>query len=410
MTPGEIVSVGDDGRLQCLVDKVDKDTVPEIPTLDVNHAVVDAIPDAVDWRAWLEQFDDKNSCEESVSRTKAKRLLPITYNKTGFKSCVNDTSLCCYFPPEGRGYRKEGFRLIEVADYWYRFHFQANPSDEEERYIHMSMIFRFCKDEDMCSEGETPPARHLPETTFTWPHPTPTNATSSRSSRRTKTKTATTSTTPTTTRHGTVQTQESDYSGAVITVAEVKFAKALPTSSTSRLAAGLPGILFSLSPSQKSVTVHAPLPSPDPVKHLIDGDRLDTDTLKEIVIDVADPFSDITGTQDFNITLLAGFACPSESENDCDLDYRLYAAPPSHVISREKFDVSTLATLIFNTIVNKEDPHIKLSLRLDLVCSAASKSCSMEHVLRAQPIAASEISLLTSRATTDGPDHGPLSV
>lgn len=425
------MSIGNDGRLQCLADK---DAVPAIPILNGNHAVVNTISDAVDWRAWLDKVGNStNTCVEDVRVPRREWLLPMQHGNEGFEPCPNDISLCCYYAPEDEGYARQGFKLIEVPDYWYRLHFKANLREAQERYIHMSMVFRFCKDVDRCPDGQTPPAWDVPESAM----PDPARASTKSKSRRRKTKTATTSTT---TRRVIIQAQDTvppkmitiipaptspevnsrtlmrtvatsstststdshNYDGANTAVVEVKVVRALLTPITTLLVNEFPKINLSTSLSQKLVTVRGPLPSPEPEEHLIRDDRLDTETLKRIVIDAASPSSDITVTRDFNVTLAAALLCPSESDYDCDMAYELVTYPPSHMISMDKFDVSALATLMFDTIINKEDPHVGLLLISRLECFAASKSCVMAHTLNALPEETLDISLPTSQATSDG--------
>lgn len=155
----------DDGHLQCLGDE---DNSVEVPFFNTTHAKIDNVTRETDLRAWLDEFDNTTKgCEESFDDFSGsdERVLPARHGDTAFEPCPDDSSLCCYYPQQYDGMIREAFRLVEVGEYWYRIHFKANPRDDMERYDHMSMIFRVCKDDDNCAEGETPPAWNPPGNT-----------------------------------------------------------------------------------------------------------------------------------------------------------------------------------------------------------------------------------------------------
>ncbi|PSR82385.1 hypothetical protein BD289DRAFT_483901 [Coniella lustricola] len=166
-----VVSVGDNGCLQCLNAKqecaVRQAAVPARPSVEdalrlLNHG--SAIPNS---RAILDAIDDE-PCELSVQRLAETfpEALPETYENTGFTSCHDDYGLCCFKTHPSASQFIEGFKLINDSTYFYRFHYhQGRPLTRSKKWDKLASVFRICAspDRSLCVLPNTGPAWYFGE-------------------------------------------------------------------------------------------------------------------------------------------------------------------------------------------------------------------------------------------------------
>lgn len=332
-----------------------------------------------------------NTCEDSYQDPS---LLPPKFDDSGYYPCPNDTSLCCFTPlgaSKVRDGQPVGFRLIRVHHYYYRLHYEsqnyANPA-----WTMLTNVFRICMDKALCADGETPPEIDYPPYDST--RTTTTNAWKTLSSAH-QVHTASTVTT-------------SDAGNrSITTLAGAKVARIFPTTIASRTVTvpGIAGLVFpTQTPSedvheQKPVEIRVSLSSSEDANHLIDPARLNIRTLEKNLYDVLSPRSSKTGVRDVNLTLMAILACPSKGEADCGMSHTLNATPPLTTGSLRKFDNLSLSQSMYDTIINKKDPHVRIVFSMDIVCFAAVSNCILSHTLEADSTLASRMHLFSSGVT-----------
>lgn len=342
----------------------------------------------------MAQFQDHNltnTCEES---SQSPGTLPPKRNDSGYNPCPNDASLCCFLPPdaeEGTDDELVGFRLLRVHYYYYRLHYRtrlyADPS-----WTMLTNVFRICMDEALCADGETPPEIDYPPYDSTRTTTTNTWKTLSSASQVHTASTVTTS---------------DAGNRAVTTLAGGKVATVLPTMIASRAVTvpGITGLVFpTQTPSedvheQQPVEIRASLSSSDDVNHLIDPARFNMRTLEKNLYDVLRPHSGKTGVRDVNLTLMAILTCPSKGDAGCGMSHTLNATPPLTTGSLRKFDNLSLTQSMYDTIINKKDPHVRIIFSMEIVCSAAVSNCTLSHTLEADSTLASGTNLFSSGVT-----------
>lgn len=146
-----------------------------------SHAIVDTIPNTVRRKSWTYAFDnDTNPCEYDLQYGDWTPFFPPKQEGTEYKSCPNDTSLCCFAPPDaiyGTVWELVGFKILQVPPYMYRLHYEFDYSVSEVRN-QLTTVFRICVSQAPCEDGQTPPEIDYPPynstrrtTTKTWNRP-----------------------------------------------------------------------------------------------------------------------------------------------------------------------------------------------------------------------------------------------